>query len=681
VKRWHNLNLRQKLLTLFMEVSGLVLLVASGAFMVHEYWSYRRAMVADLAAVAEIIATNSRVALEFDDPVSVEADTLRAMRGKPNMVAVVIYRPNGSEFARYVRPDHAGSFQAAVAASDGHQFKHGYLRYFGSIEDNNQQPVGRIYLQSDLAGLSARMKAQFQIVGTITLVLGGIAFLLSSRFARVVSGPVQELSEVTSRVAEERNYALRVPARGQDELGLLAHGFNEMLSQIQQRDEALRRSAEELEGRVLERTQQLVQEVAERRHAEKQVRERESRLRSFYDSAPMLMGIVQLLDDDLLHVSDNATTARFYQVEPGSTAGRKASELGASSEVIATWLRHYRQSRERGRPVRFEYQHETHLGKRWLFVAVSCIDASSEGSGRYCYVAEDVTERRRTEEALREREATLRGVFDSTPVFIGVVELRGDEIFMVDGNNATATSFGVERDAMIGRSCREFGVPEADLAFWRSQYLACQKAGHPVQFEHQSPAASSGSWLSGSVAHITRTEEGFDRFCYVIQDITDRKQAEERLQQALNHAQELAREAAAASVAKSQFLATVSHEIRTPMNGIIGMTDLLLDTELPPEQRDYAETVRKSANALLDIINDILDFSKIEAGKLDIEVVDFDLDELAEDVIDLLAGRARDQRGELFCCVASARCSSTWPATPSSSPRTARLSCGSKPRR
>jgi signal transduction histidine kinase len=125
-------------------------------------------------------------------------------------------------------------------------------------------------------------------------------------------------------------------------------------------------------------------------------------------------------------------------------------------------------------------------------------------------------------------------------------------------------------------------------------------------------------------------------------EIVERKQVEQKLVEASQAAE-------AASLAKGEFLANMSHEIRTPVNGVIGMTGLLLDTDLNHEQSEYTETIKDSADALIDIINDILDFSKIEAGKLDLEILNFDLRMTLENMNEVLSIRANEQEIELTC--------------------------------
>lgn len=178
-------------------------------------------------------------------------------------------------------------------------------------------------------------------------------------------------------------------------------------------------------------------------------------------------------------------------------------------------------------------------------------------------------------------------------------------------------------------------LPEEQPAIMQA-IEACLKGGGSYHHEHRMRRKDGRViWVLDRGDVVERGADGVPlRMVGSFADITARKEAEQALLNAKLHAER-------ASRAKSEFLANMSHEIRTPMNGVIGMTSLLLDSELNEEQRDFAETIRSSAESLLTIINDILDFSKIEAGKLELDTQPFKLHELLNGCVGLMNVSAR----------------------------------------
>jgi len=232
----------------------------------------------------------------------------------------------------------------------------------------------------------------------------------------------------------------------------------------------------------------------------------------------------------------------------------------------------------------------------------------------------------------------LRTVIDAIPDYIYVKDADGR---CITRNVASARSLGYAHPAdSVGLSVYDAMGPELADGYWADERRVIEHGEAIIDREEPYDLDDERKWVVTSKVPVEDAAGRVTGFVGITRDVTERKRAEQAIFAAKEHAE-------AATRAKSEFLANMSHEIRTPMNGVIGMTSLLRETELDPEQREFVEVIRTSSEALLTLINDILDFSKIEAGRLELEEHPFDVRACVEESLDLIAPQAAEKGVEL----------------------------------
>ena len=376
------------------------------------------------------------------------------------------------------------------------------------------------------------------------------------------------------------------------------------------------------------------QDITERKRAETARARSEFRLRAILEAEPEC---VKLLDANCCLIEMNPAGLAMIEADSlDQVAGKDVCPL--LTEKFREPFRALNRRAFEGLSGGMEFEIVGLKGThRWLDTRVTPLRDESGNIVAVIGVTRDITDQKKAEHALQESEARYRLLLDKAPAPVFVQTNRR---FAYANDAMLKLLGGTNRLQVLGEMVLDFVAPEFhDLVEERMRLANEQQTPAPVQ--QLKFLRLDGRAVDVEINGVPTEFNGHQGSLAFVHDISQRLRHEATLLEAKAAAE-------AGSAAKSEFLAMMSHEIRTPMNGVLGMANLLLDSDLPAKQRRLVEILRDSGSDLLVIINDILDFSKIEAGKLSFEPLPMDLRAAVEEVADLLSAKARKKNLEFL---------------------------------
>ncbi len=382
--------------------------------------------------------------------------------------------------------------------------------------------------------------------------------------------------------------------------------------------------------------------------ASRDIRRRDATLQGIFDQSREFMGVLEL-DGRVSRI--NRTAIEFAGISPDDVAGRPFWDTvwwqgqPEAQEAVRKAVDRARN----GTSTVFDARHVSREG-RPVDVEVAIQPILDEKGAPMFLLADgmDVTRRKESEQRLTREKARLNGIFKTSPVGIGIVK----DGVLTHTNDEFEKIIGYTGKELSGKSPRELYHSDQIFNAVGKEYLlqVKEKGKASIETVFQDKNGVHKDILFNAAPLVP--EDYSQGFSFTIMDITERKQyqqsLEELVEERTKQLKAAMRAAEEANKAKSGFLANMSHEIRTPMNAILGMTHLVLKTDLNDKQADYIYKIDSSAKALLGLINDILDFSKIEAGQLDIENINFAMGQVFDNLSVVISQKAREKELEFI---------------------------------
>lgn len=518
--RWfQDASIRKKLAYITQLAIAVAFGIGTVVLLAVEFQMYRSVMMNEMHSMADVIGTNSRAALAFQDPAAGDR-TLAALGADSRITAARLYTKEGQHFATYRRSDFNPDLIPATPPSHGLSLRMRSVTFVQPIHLDGEH-IGTIYLQVDMAPLYDFLLKHALVVIAVLGIASLVALVLSSRLQAVISGPVLHLAQMVKAVTEKYDYSVRAVKSGQDELGLLTDGFNEMLARIQERETTFEKAREELEERVNLRTRELQLEIAERERAEEVLRKLSSAVEQAGDSVIITdrEGFIEFVNPSFEH-----QTGYSREEAIGQTPRLVKSGLHAPEFYQQLW-----QTILAGQVFRDVVINQRKDGT--LYYEDKTISPIRNSQGQITHFVSDgfdITERIRAEATLKESEEKYRTLIEVSQEAIFV----NHNNHIVYANPATLTLLGAERpEQIIGISPLEFVHPQYHELV-RDRIRSTLDKGVSAPLLEEKYVRLDGTVIDVEVVATPLTYKGGRAIQVMARDITERKRAEAGLARA-----------------------------------------------------------------------------------------------------------------------------------------------------